>query len=93
MSTLARLAAALLFALALAACTRITQQNYDRVQEGMSEAEVVSILGKPDESSEVMLLRVKAVNSQWKGGEHTVLVQFVNGRVRAKNITRTGPRL
>ena len=85
----ARLAAAVVLVAVLAACTTVTRENFERIRDGMNESEVFSILGKPDESANVTLLRVKAVNSKWIGGDYTITVQFVNGRVRAKTI---GPR-
>lgn len=37
--------------LALSACTKLTQQNYDKLAVGMSTAEVNTIIGKPDSCS------------------------------------------
>ena len=40
----------LLLLLAVAACARITQENYLLIDEGMSEREVNALLGTPTES-------------------------------------------
>jgi outer membrane protein assembly factor BamE (lipoprotein component of BamABCDE complex) len=34
-------------AILLAACSKVTQENFARVQEGMSEQQVIAILGEP----------------------------------------------
>ena len=88
-----RFACLLTLAATLCACSAVTQENYDRIEAEMGEAEVFNILGKPDQSAEVMLMRLKAVNHQWVGREHSITVQFVNARVRAKNISGREPRL
>ena len=43
--------------LALAACSKLTLENYDKLRAGMSFEEVQAILGKPDRCSEVLVGR------------------------------------
>jgi uncharacterized membrane protein len=48
---LLRPALAAVLLLGLAACSRVTADNYDRLQTGMTRAEVHALLGAPDKVS------------------------------------------
>lgn len=80
--------AAFLAVLAFVACSKITPENYERVKEGMTEAEVTAILGPPTESSAMSILGITGQSSRWAGKESLITVQFVNGKVRVKNLLR-----
>jgi outer membrane protein assembly factor BamE (lipoprotein component of BamABCDE complex) len=53
--------AAALAALMITGCSKVTQENFLKIQEGMSEQEVIALLGTPTESQSVNLLGVIAV--------------------------------
>ena len=82
----ARLLVACLALLLAAACSKITAENFGRVKEGMTESEVAAILGPPTESSAISLLGITGTNSRWVGKEHVIAMQFVNGKVRVKEL-------
>ena len=88
MTSARHLLVALLTAILLAACSKITAENYERVKEGMTEAEVTAILGPPTESSAMSILGITGQSSRWDGKESLITVQFVNGKVRVKNLLR-----
>ena len=69
----------------LAACSKVTQENFAKIQDGMSEQEVQGLLGKPGESSNITVLGVSGTSSKWVSDEASISVQFVNGKVRAKS--------
>ena len=92
MNTVTRLTAAIVFALTLAACGKVTPENFDLIKDGMSEAEVVAILGKPSETSAVAVLGVTGTSSTWIGSEYRIKLQFVNGKVRYRTLGRTDVR-
>jgi hypothetical protein len=77
--------------LALAACTKVTQENYAKVQNGMSEQEVHAILGKPTESTSVTVLGLSGTSSRWIDGGAVITIQFANGKVRLKTYDKTPP--
>jgi hypothetical protein len=79
---------ALLLVLALAACSKVTQENFARIQEGMSEQEVHAILGAPAESSSVAILGLSGTSSRWQSGEAVITIQFANGKVRLKTFDK-----
>jgi hypothetical protein len=70
--------------LLVAACTRINQENFSRIESGMSEQEVASILGRPTESSSGSLLGISGTSSRWLGRDAEINVRFVGGKVATK---------
>ena len=86
--------AAIVFAglLLLAACARITQENYAKIQEGMSEQEVIAVLGNPTESQSISVLGVSGTAARWVGNDAVVTVQFVNGKARLKFFDKTAAK-
>jgi hypothetical protein len=81
---------ALIAALAIAACSKVTQENYLKVQEGMSEEEVIALLGRPSESNSVNILGVSGTASRWVSGDAVITVRFVNGKVAFKSFDKPG---
>jgi hypothetical protein len=56
-------------ALLLAACTRINQENFSKIETGMTEHQVLSISGTA---------------SRWVGRDAEINVRFVGGKVATK---------
>ena len=63
--------------LAVAACSKLTPENYSKVKVGMEYSEVVKIIGEPNGCSAVL----NAQNCQWKDGDKEVQVKFVADKV------------
>ena len=76
--------------LLLAACSRVTQENFAKVQDGMTEQEVSAILGSPTETSSGSILGLSGTSSIWKGGDAVITIRFVNGRVALKSFEKPG---
>ena len=74
--------------LAVAACSKINEENFGKVRDGMSEQEVLSLLGTPTESSSVSVLGLSGTASKWVAKDAVITVQFVNGKVRGKSFDR-----
>jgi len=68
---------ALLLPLALAACSKLTLDNYSKIQVGMTDKDVYALIGKPDKCDDVMVLR----NCTWTSGDKTVNVSFTADKV------------
>ena len=80
---------ALLVSLLIAGCgSKITQENFDKVQAGMSQEEVKAILGDPTESSGASIGPISGGTWVWKTGEATIVIQFFSGKVLAKQYER-----
>ena len=69
-----KLITACVFALALAGCSKVTADNYLKLEMGLSKDEVVAILGSPSECSEPTL---GSYSCEWKSGEKSISVKFV----------------
>jgi hypothetical protein len=54
----------------------------------MTMDEVQSILGKPTESSNVDVAGMSGGSATWQGEEGTISIQFVNGKVKAKQFSK-----
>ena len=78
--------------LLLAACSKITQENFAKVQDGMSEQEVLALLGPPTSSSSVQILGVSGTHSKWEAGGAVIDVRFVNGKVALKSYLKGEPK-
>ncbi len=75
----------LFFLTSLIACSRITEENYDRIESGMDETAVIKILGEPAESSSMGIGSLKGKSSVWDDGKARISIQFFNGKVKLKN--------
>ena len=74
----------------LVACSsRINSANFEKIQTGMSMAQVTAILGEPTESSSVDVAVFSGTVSKWKAGDVTITIQFVNGKVVAKQLSKS----
>ena len=71
-----------------AACSKINADNFGKVRDGMSEQEVLALLGTPTESSSVSVLGISGTASKWVAKDAVITVQFVNGKVRGKGFER-----
>jgi len=92
MKKTARLLCALVLAALLAACSKANQENFARIENGMTQEQVFDILGKPTESSSRDLLGVSSTSAKWIGAEAVVSIQFVNGKVRLKRFEKRQPK-
>ncbi len=74
-----------LMATLLSACgSRVTSENYDRIETGMTRAEVVAVLGEPDETASAGIGNLTGEAATWVEGEDFITIQFVNDKVMAK---------
>jgi hypothetical protein len=82
----------LLTALVLAACSKVNQENFLKIQDGMSEEEVISLLGRPTESNSMNFLGISGTASRWVAGDTIITVRFVNGQVAFKSFDKPGDK-
>lgn len=75
-------------ALLLAACTRVDEEHFAQIKNGMTEQQVYDILGKPTEASSRDLLGVSATSARWVSGDAVITVQFVDGKVILRSFDR-----
>lgn len=76
-------------ALFLAACgSKISAENFERIQTGMTQKEVVALLGEPTETSAVSIAGLSGGMASWRDGNTTISIQFLNDKVQAKQLSR-----
>ncbi len=77
------------FLLGVSACEkyRLNKDNFDKIEVGMTQEKVQSILGPPTESSSVDIAGFSGTNSAWKWDGNTISIQFLNGKVVAKQLS------
>ena len=68
--------------------SNLSQENFEKIQTGMTLAQVRAILGEPTESSSVDVAVFSGTVSKWKAGDVTITIQFVNGKVVAKQFSK-----
>jgi hypothetical protein len=78
-------------ALLVSACSKVTQENFAKVKEGMSEKEVHEILGSPTESSTKTILGISGTSSKWVSGDTVINIRFVNGQVALASFDKAAP--
>ena len=78
-------ALAMIALLLLAACSKVTQENFAKIQDGMSDQEVHALLGPPTTSSSVDILGIAGTHSRWEGSDAVISVRFVNGKLATKS--------
>ncbi|HPA19226.1 MAG TPA: hypothetical protein PLU30_15880 [Verrucomicrobiae bacterium] len=87
---LTRLAAAAATIAILAACgAPFNPQSFAKIQNGMTEAEVTAILGKPTsiESGSLPILNITGTEYTYRSGNARGTIAFVNGKVVLKEAT------
>jgi hypothetical protein len=88
-----RTALAALASLFIAACgSQITPDNFARIENGMSQQQVTSILGQPTDTSVINIAGISGGMSTWTDGRTTISIQFVNDKVQAKQLAKSAIR-
>lgn len=86
---LAQAALALAAATLLAACgSKISAENFERIQSGMVQKDVIALLGEPTETSNVSIAGLSGGLATWRDGNTVISVQFVNDKVQGKQLSR-----
>ena len=83
-------ALSMVICMSLVSCSgsKISQENFEKIQTGMSLTQVTAILGEPTESSSVDLAVFSGAVSKWQAEGVTITIQFVNGKVVAKQFSK-----
>jgi len=85
--------AAALAALLFAACgSKVSAENFERIRNGMTQKEVVAILGEPTETSAIGIGGLSGAMATWRDGHTAISVQFLNDKVQAKQMSREAPQ-
>ena len=90
LSHLLAVALSIVICMSLVSCSslKISQENFEKLQTGMSLAQVTAILGEPTESTSVDVAVFSGTVSKWRAGGIIITIQFVNGKVVAKQFSK-----
>ena len=91
MRTLTRVLLAALLAL-LVACSKVSAENFSKIQTGMTEQEVYAILGNPSEATSREVLGVTGTAARWASGDAVITIRFVGGKVATKAFDKPAPK-
>jgi hypothetical protein len=75
----------------LVSCSKVTQSNFDKIQNDMPKSEVLSILGAPTETSQGEFAGVSGGQCTWKSKDGEIVVRFLNDKVISKDFSK-GPK-
>ncbi|MGE5320065.1 MAG: hypothetical protein ACM3KD_07790 [Hyphomicrobiaceae bacterium] len=64
-------------ALTILGCSKLTQENYDKIAVGMQYDEVTQLIGAPDHCDDVMGVR----SCEWGDEKRSIHVNFLGGKV------------
>ncbi len=67
--------------LLLSACSKVTQENYDKLTMGMKYSEIVALLGEPDNCKELMQIKQCVWGDASEKDEPTISINFVGNNV------------
>lgn len=78
--------------LILAACdssSKLDQENFDRIENGMPREEVIALLGEPADTSNLQLGGLSGTSAVWEDDTTRITIQFINDKVKVKQFTRS----
>src|SRR3990167_9726010 len=76
--------------LAITACSRISQENFNKVRPNMTMNEVTTILGTPTSSESIDIGGVSGTSAVWQKDDMVITIQFLNDKVLLKNFSKKG---
>jgi len=80
--------AACLAAFLFGCASKINQENYAKIQNGMTMEEVKAILGEPTESKTAGVASLSGTSAVWESDEDvTINIKFVNNKVKLKTFS------
>lgn len=74
----------------LTACSKITQQNFDKIKENMTMQEVRAILGEPTSAESITIAGISGTSAVWKNNNAEIDIQLLNDRVAVKAFSKVG---
>ena len=75
---------AVALALLFAGCSKVDEEHFSKIEDGMTKAQVYAILGTPTQTSGGEVLGIHATSAKWVSGDAVINIQFVGDKVRLK---------
>ena len=70
------------------AASKVNKDNFDKIRIGMTQEEVQGLLGPPTEATGLEIPVFSGTTAKWVQGDATITIQFVNGKVVAKEFSQ-----
>lgn len=76
--------------LLLTACgSKISQQNFEKIQPGMTMQQVVNILGEPSNVESFDIAGLSGSSASWRDKNSLITIQFLNNQVKIKTFGKS----
>ena len=72
--------------------SKVNKDNFDKIRLGMTQEEVQHLLGPPTEASGLEIPVFSGSTAKWVQGDATITIQFINGKVMAKEFSKQGKK-
>ncbi|WP_255987601.1 DUF3862 domain-containing protein [Chitinolyticbacter albus] len=73
----------------LIACSRLTPEQYAKIESGMPRSAVIELLGEPDQTDGASMLGFSGERAIWQSGDTTLTIRFVNDQVFSKDMQKS----
>ena len=70
----------------LTACTPVTEDNFDKIQIGMTMSQVTTLIGPPTSEESVSFLGLTGTTAVWKNQNIEITILFFNEKVQMKGL-------
>jgi hypothetical protein len=78
----------LCFCILICACSKLTQENFDKVQPDMTMKEVIAVLGEPTRSQSLNIAGLSGSSATWSKNNIEINIQFLNNKVTVKSFRK-----
>jgi uncharacterized protein YcfL len=72
----------------LIACSKVTEQNFNQIQTGMTLEQVETILGPPTETKSMTVAGISGTSAVWRDKNTEIDIQFINDKVQLKSLNK-----
>lgn len=72
----------------LFSCSRVSQENFNRLNQNMTMQEVIQILGEPTSSESVDIAGISGTASIWRSDKAEINIQFLNNKLLMKSYVK-----
>lgn len=76
----------LVFSLLTACGSKVTEENFSKVQNGMSLRQVTQILGVPVSIDSINVAGISGTSAVWKSRNTVITIQFLNDKAQIKTL-------
>lgn len=78
--------------ISIVACSKITQENFDKIKNNMTMQEVIALLGEPTSSESINIAGISGTSAVWKDKNAEIDIQLLNDRVTVKAFSKVNEK-